>query len=127
MRGYGLWGTLYGYLALEPDFQTIIGLEFFQHKETPGLGGEVDNPRWKALWKGKKIFNNNDEVIISVIKGSVDNKSTRSQYQVDGLSGATITSNGISNLLTFWLGKLGYLTFIQQFKDSSITERKTNA
>ena len=127
VRGYGLWGTLYGYLALEPDFQTIIGLEFFQHKETPGLGGEVDNPRWKALWKGKKIFNNNDEVIISVIKGSVDNKSTRSQYQVDGLSGATITSNGISNLLTFWLGKLGYLTFIQQFKDSSITERKTNA
>ena len=75
----------------------------------------------------KKIFDNNDEVIISVIKGSVDNKSTRSQYQVDGLSGATITSNGISNLLTFWLGKLGYLTFIQQFKDSSITERKTNA
>ena len=118
VRGYGLWGTLYGYLAVEPDFQTIIGLEFYQHKETPGLGAEVDNPRWKKIWKGKKIYSAENQVLISVIKGQVDNTLSESVYQVDGLSGATITSNGVSNLLTFWLGELGYGNFIKKFKFS---------
>jgi len=114
VRGYGLWGTLYGFLALEPDFRTIIGLEFYQHKETPGLGAEVDNPRWKTLWKGKKISSETGEIVISVIKGSVDKASTQAKYQVDGLSGATITGNGVSNLLSFWLGDLGYGPYINE-------------
>jgi Na+-transporting NADH:ubiquinone oxidoreductase subunit C len=114
VRGYGLWGTLYGYLAVEPDFQTVIGLEFFQHKETPGLGAEVDNPKWKSQWKGKKIFSDKGDVMLSVIKGSVKNNSPNAPYQVDGLSGATITSKGVSNLLSFWLGDLGYKPYMQR-------------
>ena len=88
---------------MEPDLETVIGLEFYKHKETPGLGGEVDNPRWKSLWRGKKIYSPSGEVILLVIKGKVDNNSPSSAYQVDGLSGATITSNGITNLLNFSL------------------------
>ena len=114
VRGYGLWGTLYGFLALESDLKTIIGLEFYQHKETPGLGAEVDNPRWKALWEGKKISSETGEILISVIKGSVDKTSKTAQYQVDGLSGATITGNGVTNLLSFWLGDLGYGPYIKE-------------
>ena len=114
VRGYGLWGTLYGYLAVEPDFQTIIGLEFFKHKETPGLGAEVDNPKWKSQWNGKTIFSPEGEVLIAVIKGSVDKASASANYQVDGLSGATITSNGVSNLLSFWLGDLGFKPYINK-------------
>ena len=126
VRGYGLWGTLYGYLAVKPDFQTIIGLEFFQHKETPGLGAEVDNPRWKALWRNKKIYGDSGEVLISVVKGTVNSSSTLSDYQVDGLSGATITSKGVSNLLTFWLGELGYLPFIKRFRKDNLILEKIN-
>ena len=116
IRGYGLWGTMKGYLALKPDFKTIIGLEFFDHKETPGLGGEIDNPKWKAIWKGKEVFSDSGEVVISVIKGSVDKSSDQSKYQVDGLSGATITSNGVTNLLSFWLGDMGYGPLIENIK-----------
>ena len=116
VRGYGLWGTMKGYLALEPNFKTIIGLEFFDHKETPGLGGEIDNPKWKAIWKGKEVYSDNGDVLISVSKGSVDKSSNDSKYQVDGLSGATITSNGVSNLLSFWLGDMGYGPLIDNMK-----------
>ena len=116
VRGLGLWGTLYGYLAMESDLETVIGLEFYKHKETPGLGGEVDNPRWKSLWRGKKIYSPSGEVILKVIKGNVDNNSPTSTYQVDGLSGATITSNGVTNLLNFWLGELGYGPYLKNLK-----------
>ena len=126
VRGYGLWGTLYGYLALKPDLQTIIGLEFYEHKETPGLGAEVDNPRWKNIWKGKKIYGDEYKVLISVIKGTVNKQSQNSNYQVDGLSGATITSKGVSNLLSFWLGDLGYLPFIKKIKKRLSSEEITN-
>ena len=117
VRGYGLWGTMKGYLALEPDFKTIIGLEFFDHKETPGLGGEIDNPKWKAIWKGKEVFSESGDILISVIKGSVDKSSEQAKYQVDGLSGATITSNGVTNLLSFWLGDMGYGPLIDQLQE----------
>ena len=71
VRGYGLWGTLYGYLALDSDLNTIVGLEFYKHKETPGLGAEVDNPNWKNLWNGKKVYDENGLVQIEVIKGAL--------------------------------------------------------
>ena len=116
VRGYGLWGTMKGYLALESDLKTIIGLEFFDHKETPGLGGEIDNPKWKSIWKGKEVYSDSGDVLISVIKGSVDKSSEEAKYQVDGLSGATITSNGVTNLLSFWLGEMGYGPLINEMK-----------
>jgi len=116
VRGLGLWGTLYGYLAIEPDLNTIIGLEYFSHKETPGLGAEVDNPRWKTKWRGKKIRSSTGEFKIEVIKGLVSPESPESKYQVDGLSGATITSRGVSNMLAFWLGELGYEKFLNKLK-----------
>jgi len=116
VRGYGLWGTMKGYLALESDLQTVIGLEFFDHKETPGLGGEIVNPRWKAIWKGKKVYSDSGEVLISVIKGLVDKSNEKAKFQVDGLSGATITSNGVTNLLSFWLGEMGYGPLIKEIR-----------
>jgi Na+-transporting NADH:ubiquinone oxidoreductase subunit C len=107
IEGYGLWGTLYGYLALAPDARTIVGITFYQHKETPGLGGEVDNPRWKALWPGRLAFDDRGNVGISVKKG-IAGPPDADPYQVDGLSGATITSRGVTSLLRFWLGDDGF-------------------
>ena len=126
VRGLGLWGTLYGYLAIEPDLNTIIGLEYFSHKETPGLGAEVDNPRWKSKWRGKKIRSSSGEFKIEVIKGLVNLESPERKFQVDGLSGATITSRGVSNMLTFWLGELGYAKFLNKLKVEIENEEALN-
>lgn len=107
IRGYGLWGTLYGYIAIDKDLNTIKGLEFYEHIETPGLGAEVDNPKWKALWNGKKIYKDG-KIQIAVIKGKVDSSSEMASYQVDGLSGATLTGRGVTNMLAFWFSESGY-------------------
>jgi len=113
IRGYGLWGTLYGYISIEKDFNTISGIEFYDHKETPGLGAEVDNSKWKSSWKGKKIYKNN-EVALKVIKGKVEPGDSQSAYKVDGLSGATITSRGVSNMIEYWFGSSGYSALLRE-------------
>ena len=107
VRGKGLWSMMKGYLAVEPDFETIAGLTFYEQGETPGLGGEVMNPKWKAKWEDKKIYKG-DEVAIKVVKGSGNG-----EYQVDGLSGATITSNGVTYMLEYWLGPEGFMPYIK--------------
>lgn len=116
IRGYGLWSTLYGFLAIKGDLNTVVGMGFYQHAETPGLGGEVDNPKWRALWPGKKLFADNGELSLQIIKGSVDPQAAKAPYQVDGLAGATLTSNGVNNLLHFWLGKNGFGPFIAKLR-----------
>ncbi|MFT5889545.1 MAG: Na+-transporting NADH:ubiquinone oxidoreductase subunit C [Zhongshania sp.] len=115
VRGYGLWSTLYGFLALENDFNTVAGLGFYDHGETPGLGGEVDNPKWKAMWPGKEIYDDGD-VAIELVKGNVDASTPNASNKVDALSGATLTSRGISNLLQFWMGELGYQQFLRNLR-----------
>ena len=116
VHGYGLWSTLYGFVALESDGNTIAGLGFYEHKETPGLGGEVDNPRWKDLWKGKQVYRDG-AVAISVMKGSVDQGSDAANWQVDGLSGATLTSRGVSNLVQYWLGEDGFEPYLRNLRE----------
>lgn len=115
VHGYGLWSTLYGFIALESDANTIAGLGFYEHGETPGLGGEVDNPRWKSQWPGKKVYRDGDAEI-ALKKGTVDRGSPDAPWQVDGLSGATLTSRGVTNLLQFWLGENGFGPFLDNLK-----------
>ncbi|WP_041523458.1 Na(+)-translocating NADH-quinone reductase subunit C [Gilvimarinus agarilyticus] len=117
VRGYGLWSTLYGFLALESDLNTVKGFGFYEHGETPGLGGEVDNPSWKAQWEGKEVYDNDGEVELTVVKGKVDPQSQNADHQVDGLSGATLTSRGVANLVHFWLGEDGYKPFLTNLKN----------
>ena len=115
IRGYGLWSTLYGFIALESDGNTVAGLGFYEHAETPGLGGEVDNPRWKASWPGKEVYRDGD-VTIGLIKGSVDPAGADAKWQIDGLAGATLTARGVTNLVQFWLGKDGFEPFLNNLK-----------
>ena len=112
VEGLGLWSTLYGFLALDADLETIRGLTFYQHGETPGLGGEVDNPRWKALWPGRKAVVD-AEPRIEVIKGRAG-PPDEDPYRVDGISGATITGRGVTNLLRFWLGDEGFRPYLER-------------
>jgi Na+-transporting NADH:ubiquinone oxidoreductase subunit C len=116
IHGYGLWSTLYGFIALESDGNTVAGLGFYEHGETPGLGGEVDNPRWKNLWKGKQVYRQGD-VAINVKKGTVDPQAASADWEVDGLSGATLTSRGVSNLVQYWLGDRGFESYLQNLRE----------
>ena len=113
VHGYGLWGTLYGFLVLEGDVNTIKGLVFYSHKETPGLGAKVDTEKWKSLWPGKKAYTDNGE--INIIVGS-KNGNPGSPGFIDGLSGATLTTKGVHNLVTFWLGEQGFAGFLKNLK-----------
>lgn len=116
IRGYGLWSTLHGFLAIKPDLNTVVGLGFYQHAETPGLGGEVDNPNWKGSWPGKTLFNDSGKPIISIVKGGVNPTSPNAAHQVDAIAGATLTSNGVSRLLHFWLGEQGFGPYLAKLR-----------
>lgn len=118
IEGKGLWSTLYGFLALDADGTTIRGITFYQHYETPGLGGEVDNPKWKALWRGRHAFDENFEPKIEVIKGKAKSPA-EDPYRVDGLSGATLTSRGVSHLVRFWLGENGFGPYLRNLRKLS--------
>ena len=128
MYGRGLWSTMYGLLALDKDMSTIRGFTFYKHEETPGLGGEVDNPRWKALWKDKIAFDISGDKIdikIEVLKGQAIQSKPEASSQIDGLSGSTLTTRGINNLVRFWLGydgkewgTTGYGSYIKKLIDN---------
>lgn len=109
VHGSGLWDLMFGFLALDSDGRTIRELIFYQHKETPGLGGEIQNPEWQAKWNGKQLFKNGN-VAIEVNKG--DNRDD--QYAVDALSGATLTSNGVENTLEYWASDNGYGNYLKK-------------
>jgi Na+-transporting NADH:ubiquinone oxidoreductase subunit C len=115
IKGYGLWSTLYGFIALESDLKTVAGIGFYEHTETPGLGGEVDNPKWKASWVGKRAYNN-EGLALEVIKGKVDLAREGANSQIDGLAGATLTTKGVDNLVKYWLGQQGFKPFIDNLK-----------
>lgn len=119
--GYGLWSTMYGYLALEADANTIIGLRFYEHGETPGLGAEIDDPSWQAQWRGKKIYDESGEPVIEVVKGSLTGwaaAAPRAVHQIDGISGATMTGRGVTNLLRFWLGDEGFGPYLERVRET---------
>ncbi len=106
IEGKGLWGTMYGYFAIEPDAVTVKGITFYRHKETPGLGGEVDKDWFKNNFIGKRLVDNDGKLVsIEVIKGFVSDKDPEAYRKVDGISGATITGKGVTTFLKKDLNK----------------------
>ncbi len=120
IHGKGLWSTLYGFIALSTDLKTVQGFTFYEHGETPGLGGEVDNPSWKSTWKGKQVFDDDWNLKIEVIKGKVDKSRDDAKYKIDGLSGSTLTTRGVDQLVKFWLGEEGYGRYIKKLQEELI-------
>jgi Na+-transporting NADH:ubiquinone oxidoreductase subunit C len=121
IHGYGLWSTLYGFISLEGDANTIEGLGFYSHAETPGLGGEVDNPRWKQQWVGKEVYGDEmEEPQIRLVKGGVSADAANKEHKVDALSGATLTSRGVEQLVNYWMGDQGYATFLKKLREGEV-------
>ena len=117
VHGYGLWSTMYGFLALSSDGKSVEGLTFYQHAETPGLGGEIENAGWLAKWVGREIYGPEGDVRLQVIKGQVDPQSEEAAWSVDGISGATLTAQGVSRMVKYWLGEQGFGPFLQRLED----------
>jgi len=116
VEGKGLWSTLKGFIALDTDTTTVQGLTFYSHKETPGLGGEVDNPKWKALWPGRKVFDDQWNAKLTVVKGQAGPPAD-DPFRVDGLAGATLTSRGVTHLVQFWLGADAFGPYLKRFRE----------
>ena len=115
VHGLGLWSVLYGFIALDADLETIRGLTYYDHGETPGLGGEVDNPRWKRLWNGRKAFGPDGTPAIAVTKGRAGPPAD-DPFRVDGIAGATMTSRGVTNMLRFWLDEHGFGPYLDSLR-----------
>ncbi|WP_413191314.1 Na(+)-translocating NADH-quinone reductase subunit C [Psychrobacter sp. AT9] len=114
IQGYGLWGTIYGFLTLESDMNTIKGISFYEHKETPGLGARIEEPKWRAMWTGIHSYDENGDVATGVTKAG-----NPKDNWVDGISGATLTSRGVSNMIQFWLGEQGYKPYLDLLREQN--------
>ena len=116
VRGKGYGSTLYGYLGVTPNIKTVVGLNFYEHTETPGLGSLIDSPAWRRQWFGKKIWDQGNTMRLGVAEGPVDPASPDAAYHVDGLTGATWTSHGVTNLLRYWLGDGGFGPYFRKLR-----------
>ncbi|MBT8453877.1 MAG: Na(+)-translocating NADH-quinone reductase subunit C [Deltaproteobacteria bacterium] len=116
ISGYGLWSTLHGFLALEADANTVADITFYEHGETPGLGDFIVKPAWRELWRGKRAFDDSGSLALSVVKGRVADDDPLADYRVDGVSGATLTGNGVTNIIQYWLGEHGYGPFLAKLQ-----------
>ena len=115
IHGQGMWSTLYGYLALEPDLNTIAAVTFYEQAETAGLGDQITRPSWQAKWQGRQLFNSQGEIQFRVAAGSVQEGSAAARHQVDAMSGATVTGDSVTRLVKFWFGPNGYQIFLNNF------------
>lgn len=98
--GKGLWSTIYGYIALKPDMNTVHGIAFYKQGETPGLGAEIQSKWFQDNFKGKKIRDEQGNLVsIEVVKGKLQPGMKNREHKVDGISGATLTGNGVTQLL----------------------------
>ncbi len=117
IQGYGLWSTMYGFTALsfKDGVPEISGINFYRQSETPGLGARITEPEWQAKWQGLLPYDAQGLVNVDV------SKKASARNQVDAIAGATLTSNGVENLMNFWLGEQGYQPFIKHIQDGSIS------
>ncbi|MBH1931094.1 Na(+)-translocating NADH-quinone reductase subunit C [Serratia rubidaea] len=115
--GTGLWSMMYAFVALDGDGDTVKGITYYDQGETPGLGGEVENPAWRQQWIGKKLFDDGGKPAIRVVKGGAPAGDI---HGVDGLSGATLTSNGVQHTFDFWLGEHGFGPFLKKVREGAL-------
>ena len=114
IHGQGMWSTLWGFIALESDLNTIAALTFYEQGETAGLGDQIESTAWQARWRGRKLKNSAGDIRFRVATGVVEDGTPGSEFLVDGLSGATVTGNAVTALIRFWFSELGYGLFLNE-------------
>ena len=112
---------MYGFISLEPDGNTVSDITFYEHGETPGLGDQIAKPGWRALWQDKRIYDESGALRIEVVKGRVPAGDLLAAYRIDGISGATLTGNGVTHLIRYWLGDHGYGPYLRALREGKGT------
>ena len=115
VRGQGFASLVRAFVVIDADGTTVRSLTIFEQAETPGLGGEITNPAWLASWQGKRIYDEGGSVQIAVVKGA----GASDAYQVDALSGATVTSDAMTNLMRYWFGDTGFKTYLDRLRSEA--------
>lgn len=115
ISGTGYQSRIEALLALEADLRTVAALTITAQAETAGLGSRIENPEWQALWPGREVADDSGAIVITVVRGQAN-----SPYEVDGISGATRTGNGVTNMLRYWLGEHGFGPFLDQLRDGGL-------
>jgi len=114
VHGQGMWSTIYGYLSLESDFNTIAGIRIYEHGETAGIGDRIQAPAWQAEWIGRRLYDNEGELRFRIARNAA------APFEVDSISGATVTAEGVGNLVRYWLGEHGYGPLLTRLRASGI-------
>ncbi len=115
VRGVGYQSTIKAMLALEPTLDTIAGLTVLEQAETPGLGARILDPAWQVQWPGTALVDDSGALAVSVVRDGANET-----WEVDGITGATRTSNGVQNMLRFWLGSHGYGPFLERLRQGGL-------
>ena len=102
IHGQGMWSTLYGYLTLQSDFNTVAGIRIFEHGETAGIGDRIQDPAWQGEWVGRRLYDEAGALRFRVVRNA------NPPFEVDVISGATVTAEAVGNLVRYWLGEHGY-------------------
>lgn len=119
VNGPGMWGPMHAYIGVKNDGNTVTGLKFYQHSETPGLGSEIEKPKFRDQWKGKKLYKDSGSLAIKVVKnGKYDPEADDAEHTIDGLSGATITGDKVGDLVRYWFSDHGYGKFLANYAKS---------
>ena len=118
VRGAGMWSMLYGFISLQSDLNTIAGMSFYEQNETPGLGDQITHEHWLEQWQGRQIYDEHGQPWFSVSEGVVAEGSEAARYQVDALTGATITGNAVTALVHYWFGPHGYQDFLNAMREN---------
>ena len=126
IRGEGMWSTLYGYLVLDEDLNTIAAASFYEQAETPGLGDQITSAAWLGLWPGRRLFTDSGEFRFRVAEGPIDSGSPSARYQVDGLTGATVTGSAVTALVRYWFGPHGYAPLLARLESAPPQRQASN-
>ncbi|MCF6337066.1 MAG: Na(+)-translocating NADH-quinone reductase subunit C [Gammaproteobacteria bacterium] len=118
IHGQGMWSTIYGYIALQADLNTIAAVTFYEQGETPGLGTQIQLPGWQSKWQGRQLWDGTGELRFRIATERVVPESMAARYEVDGLSGATVTASGVTNLMHYWFGEHGFQPFLRYLSET---------
>jgi len=116
LRGQGMWAPIEGHIALEADFNTVTGIGFHQHGETPGIGDRIQQRDWQASWIGKKIYGPDGQIRIGF--AAIHSTGLQPEHRFDAISGATVTVTAVNQMVAYWLGQHGFGPFLDQLRNN---------
>lgn len=114
--GEGMWSTVYGFIALEADLNTIADITFYKHGETAGIGDRILNPEWQASWRGRKLYDEAGILRFGVRGGTPGSTTLDAIHEIDALTGATVTVDAVANLVSYWFGPHGFAPFLESVR-----------